>query len=138
MEENRRKVVLVALAVACFAGAAVVFVMNRSKGGDLDVFKGQVILLMCKKSECGHVFEMDKKQYYEYLEANRDPTTLSSPPAQCPECGENSGVRAVRCEKCEEVFFYGAVQGMYRDTCPKCSFSREKEDRLKAAQERGS
>jgi len=134
MEENTRKVVLLVVAGVCAVAAVVIFLMGRSKSRDFSSFEGQTILLMCDNPDCGHLFEMDKRKYYEYIEANLDPGTLSAPPVKCPQCGAASGRRAVRCEKCEKVFFYGIVEGTYRDTCPKCGYSREEQDRLKPAQ----
>lgn len=134
MGDNTRKAVLIVLAGACAVAAAVIFLKTRYRGSDLGAFKGQIILLMCDSPDCGHLFEMDKKKYYEYIEANLDPSTLSAAPVKCPNCGANSGSHAVRCEKCDEVFFYGTVQGTYRDTCPNCGFSREEQNRLNPPQ----
>jgi len=134
MEDNTRKAVLIVVAGVCVIGAGVIFLRTRYSGSDLGAFKGQTILLMCENPACGHVFEMDKKKYYEYIEANLDPNSLGVAPMKCPKCGANSARHAVRCEKCNKVFLYGTVKGTYRDTCPNCGYSREEQNRLKATE----
>jgi hypothetical protein len=131
MEEGTKKTVLIVVAAGCLAAAGAIVLSGRARSGaDLGAFKGRTMLMICANEECGHQFEMDKKQYFEYHRRNVDPVSLVAPGVVCPQCGEQSGFRGVKCEKCGETFFYGTVSGTYRDTCPECGFSREEQDRL--------
>jgi len=136
MEQGSKKLVLVVVIVVCLGAAGVITFMQRSGGRDLSAFAGKKILLKCNNPDCGNMWEMDKKEYYEYVESHVDPQTHLADGVVCPKCGEKSGYRAVKCPKCGKVFFYGSVQSEYKDTCPDCGYSQEKEDRAAAAAKR--
>jgi len=51
------------------------------------------------------------------------------PGMECTQCGKTTAFRAVKCEKCGNVFLYGAQGLDYADRCPKCRYSKKEQDR---------
>lgn len=88
----------------------------------------------CTNSDCEHEWQMDRGDYFGYLEEHQDPTSMAAPAIVCPECGKESGFRAEKCNKCGLVFKRGSVPHDFADKCPSCSFS-ELEDRRRRARE---
>jgi len=128
--------------VLCLVGAAVIFIRSRSqRGAGVESLKpGESIWVKCNNPECGAVYQRDKKDYFKQVEEKKrtNPALAmlpTAPPITCRECGKESAIRAVKCEKCGHVFFYGAHKGKkfdFSDRCPKCSFSKIEEGRRTA------
>jgi ribosomal protein L40E len=140
MEDSRRKQVLIGIIVACLVLAGVVTYMT-SRGGNsgLEAFKGQSQWVKCANQNCGAAYELDKKKYIELVqEETRRNVDATGPVAiVCETCGEQSAFRAEKCEKCGEVFFYGAAgPSDFSDRCPKCGYSAMEEERKQAQQNR--
>ena len=137
MEESKKKQMMIGLIVMCLGLAAAIAYMSRSKRSGLDsVPRGQMIWVKCRNPDCAAEYEMDNKDYWEYVEKYRNPMSVSVPPLTCRDCEKKSVFRAVKCEKCELLFFHGTVRGGYADTCPKCGFSKMKEQRTSGREER--
>jgi general secretion pathway protein G len=110
----------------------------RSKGSGLDSIKHSLMTwVKCKRPECGATYQMDKKAYYVQLreKVRATPRTLQTPALVCKKCTHESIFRAVKCEKCGLIFFYGRV-GDFDDRCPECKYSKMEELRKKALQGR--
>jgi hypothetical protein len=46
---------------------------------------------------------------------------------KCPTCGQDALFFAIKCEKCDKIYFEGTDQeAEYSDTCPDCGHSRKK------------
>lgn len=138
--KNKLYVIIIVL---CLVVAVWIFIRSRSHGGaGYEIFAGESIYIKCDNPECGAVYQMDQKDYFkqreEKTQANRVPGMRPTvPPITCRECGKEAAFRAVKCEKCEHVFFYGARKGTgpgFADRCPKCGFSKDEEDRRTAAE----
>jgi len=110
--------------------------IGASAGPDLEPFKEQSTWVKCRNPACGHAWEMNLKEYFEFVEKNADPRSILPPPLTCPKCGESSGYRAVKCAKCGLVFEIGSVRADFADRCPKCRYSKTEQDRKKAAEAR--
>lgn len=137
MEESRKKPIMVGVIVVCFVLAGVIWYKSSVGGGpDLKQFKDKTTWVQCGNEPCGHAWEMNLKEYFEFVEKNADPRSILPPPLTCPKCKEPSGYRAEKCAKCEHVFVRGSVPDDFADKCPKCGHSQIKEDRKKAAEER--
>lgn len=139
MEGSTKKSILIGLIVVCLAAAGVITYKSRSKKYGIESIKrGEMIWLKCSNPDCGHEYQMDKRDYYQYLEKHVDPILMKTPALPCPKCGQESVYRAVKCSKCGTVFFYGAVKGDFPDRCPNCSYSQMEEDRKKAKARRAA
>lgn len=133
MEESQKKAIMVVVIVACLAVAGVIAFKNFS-GGSLSasaISKGELMWVKCSNPKCNAEYEMSKRDYYSYVEKNQQGMTI--PPMKCKQCGEESIYRAVKCPKCGVVFFYPSDVGGYKDQCPKCGYSKMKEEREKAS-----
>lgn len=86
--------------------------------------RGVLYWVKCTNSECGHEWQMDRKDYFIYLRDHQDPMVLAAPAIECPKCGEASGYRAEKCEKCGTMFLRGSVPHDFADRCPECGHSR--------------
>lgn len=133
MEESKKKPVMVGVIVACIVLAGVVTYMTKSGGSETAIGEaGEMMWVKCRNPQCASEYQIALKDYYEYQQENA--TGLSLAPLICEKCGEKSAFRAVKCPKCDVVFFYGSVTRDYDDKCPECGYSQAEEDR-KGSQE---
>lgn len=129
--------------VVCIALAVLIFVKTQSggSGGIASIRVGEEMYwIKCNNPSCNAEYEMDKKNYYEQIveKQRANPMSMVTPPLTCKECGKDSVYRAVKCEKCGTVFFYGADPDDYQDRCTKCGYSkREAEIKARKAQRGG-
>jgi len=130
MEESKKKAVMIGVIVVSVVLAIVIFSKSRSgsKGSSLDAFKGELMWVKCSNPDCEAEYQMDKKEYFEYVQTHARPGGME--PLACEKCGENSIHRAVKCPECGTVFFYGQAGPQdFRDRCPKCNYSATEERR---------
>lgn len=126
---------MIVVIVACLVAAGIITYATRprSTGGIESIKRGTAtVWVKCRNPDCEHAWQMDKRDYFEYLKEHQDPMSLTAPAIVCPECGEESGYRAEKCENCGLVFERGAVPGDFVDRCPKCGYSATEEARKKA------
>ena len=131
MEHNRKKTAMICIIVGCLALAGFITYRN-SRGprtGVTSIKRGELIWVKCNNPNCGAEYQMDKRDFYEYVEKHMGPMDLVEPPLICKECGEKSAYKAVKCEKCRHTFFYGSIRNDFTDRCPKCRYSKDEHDR---------
>ncbi len=110
----------------CIVVAVIVFITTRSgdSAGIDSLSDTEMTWVKCVK--CGQSYEMRLKQYYEELNeksrANPSPMPIARP-LTCQKCGQDGVRKAVKCEKCGEVFFEYSVPNDFPDRCPKCKHS---------------
>lgn len=123
MDEGKKKILLTVIIVACIALAVIITIATQRNTGGLDSIDSRdMIWLKCRNAKCEHTWQMNKKAFYEY--ANKHKVGLEAPPVPCPKCNEDTGYRAVKCEKCGLIFERGSVPNAIADKCPKCGFSK--------------
>jgi predicted Zn-ribbon and HTH transcriptional regulator len=111
--------------VACLVIAGVVILATRSGGsGGIDSLSNETkTWVTC--AACNASYEMGEKEFYEQL--RQKSAELANPMAKarltCQKCGKDAVVKAVKCEKCGEIFPEGIVPNDFDDRCPKCKFS---------------
>ena len=140
MEASKKKPIMIGVIVACLALAGIITYTTRSgeTGGITSLKRGQeMFLLKCRNPGCEHEHQMDMKDYFVYMKEHQDPMSMTAPAIVCPECGEESGYRAVKCEKCGLVFERGTVPNDFVDRCPECKYSKTEESRKKARARKG-
>jgi hypothetical protein len=129
----KNKIYMIVIAV-CIVLAIVIFVTFRSQGpaGVRQLRRGEMIWVKCNNPDCGATYEIDKKDYFLELErkATENPAAAMSgnEAITCKECGQESCFRAVKCEKCGNIFFYGR-SATYADKCPECGYSKTEAER---------
>jgi DNA-directed RNA polymerase subunit RPC12/RpoP len=133
MEEGKKKAIMITIIVVCLAAAGAITYVTRRKGlGDIhSIQPGTMIWIKCRNPKCENEWQMDAREYYDYLEANRV-ADMTRPAIVCPKCGEESGYIALKCPKCGAVFEKGSVPNAPSDKCPKCGYSK-REERMKQA-----
>lgn len=139
MEEGKKKIIMVVIIVACIVAAAVITLMTHSSGeeGGVDTIKrGELIWLKCRSPKCENAWQMDKRDYYEYINKNR--VGLIMPGIPCPKCGEKDGYKAAKCPKCGFVFEKVFSNNDVSDRCPKCSYSAWEEQKKQAKEGTGN
>ena len=130
MKAQNKKLIQIVVIMLCLGLAGAIVCVSRPGRSGLDsIPRGQMIWVKCSNPDCGAEYEIDEKDYWEYIEEHRNPMSLSVPPLTCKDCEKKSIFRAVRCEKCGLVFFHGTNQTSFADTCPECGFSKMKEQR---------
>ncbi|MFA5251104.1 MAG: hypothetical protein WC454_00765 [Phycisphaerae bacterium] len=123
MEESKKKIIMIGIIVACIVAAIVITVATQSSGDGVDSLRrGQAMVwIKCRSPKCENTWQMDKKDYFEYLEKNRSGMTV--PGIACPKCNEVSGYRAEKCAKCDTIFERVTGSSVI-DKCPKCGYSK--------------
>lgn len=84
----------------------------------------KIYWIKCCNPDCEHEWQMDMKDYWVYMKENQDPMSMAPPAIACPDCGEKSGYRAEKCEKCGLIFERRSVHMDFSDRCPGCGYSR--------------
>jgi DNA-directed RNA polymerase subunit M/transcription elongation factor TFIIS len=135
MDEAKKKPMLIGIIVVCLSVVAAMFFVTRpGKRGIPDDFKKETIFLLCRNSSCKAFFETNKYAYYkfgeDYVKANLG---SSVPLFKCEKCGQESCVEGVKCAKCGQIFEMRWKRGAFADQCPKCGYSKIKEEREKNA-----
>lgn len=134
MDNSKKKPVMIGAIVACLVVAVVVTYMNSGTSSDIGSMKrGQLTWVKCNNPDCKAEYQMDKKDYFEYLQENA--TGMSTPALVCKECGEESVYQAVKCEKCGLIFTSGSVPNDFSDRCPECKYSKIEDSRKQDIEE---
>ena len=140
MEDSKKKPIMIGVVVVCLVLAGIITYATRSgSGGGLDTIKrGQEMFwLKCRNPDCENEWQMDMKDYFMYMKEHQDPMSMAPPAHVCPKCGEESGYRAAKCEKCGLIFERNSVPNDFADRCPECGHSATEEARKKAREQRG-
>ncbi len=127
MEDSKKKPIMIAIIVACIALAGVITYVSSSGGGSgiEAVERGEMMWVKCSNPDCAAEYQIDKKDYFMYIQEHQKGVAI--PPLVCKECGEESIYRAIKCQKCGIIFFYGAVRDDLVDRCPECGYSPTEE-----------
>jgi len=119
--------------VVCLVLAGIIFLATRSgrSGGADNLPRGELYLVKCNNQACGAIYEIDRVDYFKEIEqkASANPLSFATPALTCAKCGKESAFRAVKCENCGTVFFYGTVPGDFGDRCPECKYSKTEAER---------
>jgi len=139
MENDKKKPIMIGIIVVCLVAAGIIFWLQRpgSSGGIEDIKRGELIWVKCSNPDCGAEYQVDKRDYYEFLQENANPMVMTTPPMECKECGEESVYRAEKCENCGAIFFRGSVPNDFADRCPECGHSKTERLRKEAREKRG-
>ena len=132
MDESKKKAVMITAIVACLVLAVAITFRNSGKSGGIGTLdSGEMWWVKCSNPDCGTSYTMDKKEYLETLqERSKEKGAGGSAIALvCQECGEESIYQAVKCKKCGNIFFAGAVRRDFTDRCPECGYSTMEESR---------
>jgi len=134
MEVSKKKPIMIGVIVMCLVLAVVITLATRREESGLDSLKygEEMYWIKCRSPKCEHAWQMDRKDYFKYLQDHQDPMSMAAPAIVCPECGEESGYRAEKCPKCGLVFERGSVPHDFADRCPECDYSKTEEERKKA------
>lgn len=134
MEESAKKSIMIGVIVVCLVlAAAIALKTRRREGPNLEGYKDDTVLVLCRNPNCGAQNEMNAKKYFEFFITHKVPRGAPLPAMTCKECGEPSVYRAVKCEKCGFVFELGSKPRDFEDRCPDCGYSKLQEARKKAA-----
>jgi ribosomal protein L40E len=120
MKENTKKTLYLLTIVLCLSAAAVIFTMNSIKDPFPPLEFQGMHWIKCRNPQCEHEWQMDKRDYPEYIDYIQETTP---PTIVCPKCGEQSGYRAEKCLQCGLVFERGSVPNDFADRCPSCAYS---------------
>lgn len=132
MEDSKKKMIMVVVVVACLGVAGAITFMGGSKETGIETIKaGEMLLLKCSNPDCSAVYDMEKKLFFETIQARRGEAgmTAGMPPLVCKECSKESVYEAIKCEKCGVTFFVGSVRGDFSDRCTECGYSKKEERR---------
>ena len=134
MDESRKKQLIMYLIVsACLILAVAITFFTRSTHYGIETIgRSEMIWVKCVDPACGAEYETGKRAYYEFVQANSSPMSVSRAPLVCEQCDQNSIYQAVKCEKCETVFFYGAIPDDFKDRCTECGYSKTEDLRQQA------
>ena len=130
MDEEKKKIVMIVVAIACIVLAVVITFATYNRGPKTSTGP---IPMLCINPDCGASFELSRDEYSEQLIANQSETTMrgmggrrmAGPSAfTCPDCGKKSAYMATKCPKCGAFFIEGqAGDQQFPDRCPECNYS---------------
>jgi len=132
MEEKNKRIVLIAIIAACLSLAGIITFATYSGPDRIpEHFSKEMIWVKCANPECNEAYQINKKEYFEYIVENADPLNPAMPPLICKACGEKSVYRAFKCENCGTISFLGSGSGPrdFKDRCPKCKYSNTEQSR---------
>jgi len=119
--------------LVCLGLAVMIFLKTRSGGGGgvEQLKRGELYWIQCNNPSCKAIYQMDKVDYLKEIEqkVRANPLASQTPALVCQKCGKESAFRAVKCENCGKIFFYGAVPGDLPDRCPDCKYSKTEAER---------
>lgn len=131
---DNKKLLPIILSVVFLVTAVVIVAVIMSDDLQADAtLKEKTTLLKCKTLDCGAVFEISMKDYYDGIQEKV--TEAGVPGLTCKKCGKDTAYMAVKCDKCGTIFFYASGNAAdYADRCPKCSFSKSEDERKRGSQ----
>ena len=87
MKENSRKLIKIATIIVCLGLAgAIVYISRPARSGLDSVSRGQMIWVKCRNPDCAVEYQIDNKDYWEYVEEHRNPMSLAAPSLICRDC----------------------------------------------------
>ena len=130
MDINKKQV-MVAVILICLILVVGITLITRESDRE-SIVKGEMQML-CANSECSAEYELSLEKYSDLI---RGKNTLGSAgggssPLTCPKCGEESAYSAIKCKKCNIVFYPDLTTKGYPDRCPECGYSDIEEERKK-------
>jgi predicted RNA-binding Zn-ribbon protein involved in translation (DUF1610 family) len=130
MEEGKKKIIMIGIIAVCIVAAVIITVASRSasSGGIESIPTGTMVWIKCR--DCGNTWQMDRRDYFEYIEKNR--IGMIVPGIVCPKCQEEKGYLAEKCPKCGTIFERVPTTRDFPDRCPECGYSAQEELRKKA------
>ena len=131
---DKKKIILIALACCLLLVAGIIWVARSENLTGIPDLKGKMTWVKCSNTDCGISYEMSLQDYYRLVDKKQREAGIGSVlPIACKKCGKESIFEAVKCEKCQAVFFFvfGNVED-YADRCPECGFSKSEDERKKA------
>ena len=128
---DKKRIILIALACCLLLVAGIIWVARSEKLSGIPDLKGEITWVKCNNPDCGISYEMPLRDYYRLVDTQQRKTGGRN--IVCEKCGKESLFKAVKCEKCQAVFFYvfGNAED-YADRCPECGFSKSEDERKKA------
>lgn len=147
MTGEKKKLVMLGIIAVCFGLAVAITVYRRHKEGEPkgieSIKRGEMIWVKCDNTECEAEYQMDKRDYFEYLQGHpptseqfvammADPNMRATTPLVCKDCKQESVYRGEKCDKCGIVFIRGTVRHDFADRCPECDYSRTETQRREA------
>lgn len=118
----------------CLILAGLIVYLNLPNATGIDAIDpGEKMLVKCANPDCVTSYEIEKRDYYDYVQKNANPAAMSVPPLICQKCSKESIYRAEKCSKCQTIFFYDEKDVDFPDTCPECGYSA-----MRAAREKKS
>jgi ribosomal protein L40E len=104
-----------------------------SVGGIDSIAQSTMVWIKCRDPKCENTWQMDRRNYFDYIEKNRVGRTV--PSLVCPKCKKETGYRAEKCKKCGFIFKKEGSdieEVLFENRCPKCGYSAIEEMRKKA------
>ncbi|MHC4159981.1 MAG: hypothetical protein ACYSSO_12975 [Planctomycetota bacterium] len=85
MEDSKKKPIMIGVIIVCLVLAGVITFATRSgsSGGVEDLKRGVMYWVKCTAEDCEHEWEMDRKDYFQYLKEHQDPMSMSAPGVEC-------------------------------------------------------
>ena len=119
MNENKKNAIMIGIAVVCLALAGAI-TYSHFFGNDIsrkDMEDYNKVWMKCSNAACNAEYQIDRDIYLMSLQ-----TTKTPQPLICEKCKKPSAYGAVKCKKCEQVFFYNTFPDL-PDKCPNCGYS---------------
>jgi len=131
MTDGKKRSAMIAVIAICVLVAGIVYWFTYGSTpapSNADDLANTSVLMKCNNPKCKALYEITGKEYHEFMQ-QANPMGEGLMGMQCKQCGKASAFKAVKCEKCGSVFFYGAKGADFGDRCPKCRYSKQEQDK---------
>jgi len=123
MTKKQIHITIIVAALAIVASMGIFHKSDEEKYGIDSIDKEDTIWVKCSNPNCGHFYEMNKREYYRLVDKNMSRENMAGL-LDCEKCRQKTICRAEKCEKCGEVFLWGLSSWDYADRCSKCGYSK--------------
>ena len=140
MEEDKKKILMIVIAVVCLVAAGMIIKSNvapsRPKPSNVPVW------LVCGNTSCNAQYSIEREEFQEQMResmvAGGGPMAMMQPVLTCQQCSKKTAFPAAKCvnEDCGNAFVPNPQlrqQGGYPDKCPKCGTSATEQRKLEAS-----
>ncbi len=123
MDEDKKKILIIVIAVVCLIAAGMV--LKSTFSSSKHEITNEPVWILCTNAKCKSQYSLEQDEFQRLMKGDNRIMSLSGPFLKCSKCGKRSAHFACKCidEHCGFVFMPDNQTSGYPDKCPKCGTS---------------